>query len=127
MKTEILFRAKVAGTDGWIEGLPYQVYLGGIDSIQDLENKQVEYIKTDTLGQFTSHTDINDKQIFEHDICKMIWKDGTIRVDKIIKKVDFFAPSYASQPISTLIGIGITFEVVGNIFDDPELIIECDE
>lgn len=48
---EILFKAKIQGTDNWIEGFPHTIYKGAIDSLQDLETGETEYIKTDTLGQ----------------------------------------------------------------------------
>jgi len=78
--------------------------------------------KRHPLMQFTGHLDINDVQIFEHHICRMVWACGTVSVDKIVKKVDYFAPEYSTQPISTLKSIGVTFEVIGNIFDNPELV-----
>jgi uncharacterized phage protein (TIGR01671 family) len=65
----IKFRAIIAATDVWIFGLPYAVYSDNqIDSIQSVETKQVEYIKTDTLGQLTGFKDKNRVDIFEGDV-----------------------------------------------------------
>jgi hypothetical protein len=61
-------RAKATGTDFWVYGLPHAVYSDNqIDSIQSIETKQVEYIKTDTLGQFIGITDKNGVEIYAGD------------------------------------------------------------
>lgn len=64
----IKFRAKATGTDFWVYGLPYAVYSDNhIDAIQEIETKQIEYIKTDTLGIFTGITDTNGVEIYAGD------------------------------------------------------------
>ena len=136
MKTEVLFRGQdeskvwhegdllhgVGAKNGKMFILPIVKNLaslgGGCDPLDGFE------IVRGSIGQFTGHTDINGKRIFESDICKMIWLDGTIRIDKIVKKVDYFTPEYSSQPISVLMNINITFEVIGNVFDDLELVMK---
>ena len=128
MKTEVLFRGKRKINIEFI--YCSLIVYGGRTFIYPVNGSQEDYhfygyeVLRGTVSQYTGHLDDDGKQIFEDDICLMIWPDGTVRVDKIVKKVDYFAPDYSTQPISILKSIGITFEVIGNIFDNPELLAD---
>jgi len=121
MKREILFRAKIAGTDTWIYGLPYAVYSDNeVDSIQSIETKQVEYIRKDTLAQFTGLKDKNGVKIFEGDVFKLRAKTDVFEV--CFEYGCFLA--YVGEEQHSLVGIlrKHFIEVIGNIHDNPELL-----
>jgi len=119
----IKFRAKIAGTDVWIFGLPYAVYSDNyIDSIQSIETKQVEYIKTDTLGQFTGGLDSNKTEIFHGDICK---SDNLVFVVKWNNEAHAFLAHAGIEavPFSWFSDVGANNCVkIGNMYDNPELL-----
>ena len=69
------------------------------------------------IMQFTGVKDKNGIEVYEDDICKI---QGVIDNQVICRKTDCFAPEYSSQTLSTLIEIGLTCEVVGNIHDVKE-------
>ena len=145
MSREILFKAKHKDTGKWIEGFycskrdttycfteDYERNL--VDThhyiIQDqmtdwgLPNELRLYeINPSTLCQFTGLTDKNGKKIWENDIIKMFYIDGvtdigTIRYTNECARFQFYEEN--------IIGYGIDIttdkEVLGNVFDNPELL-----
>lgn len=121
----IKFRAKITGTDCWIYGLPHAVYSENhIDSMQDANTKEIEYIKTDTLGMFTGEVDKNGNELYHGDICRTD-DDLTFVVKWNEEAMAFMA--YAgihSAPLNWFcrkIGDNSS-EKIGNMYDNPELL-----
>lgn len=81
-------------------------------------------IDPNTLCQYTGLTDKNENMVYENDIVRMFYKDGeidigTIRYTDACVRFQYFE-------VNEMIGYGIDItcdmEVVGNVFDNPELI-----
>lgn len=151
MTREIKFRAKIvmdiepfAMKKGhWVEGYYYEDLQDGewcswIQECNDIIHYKVD---KDTLGQFTGLVDKNGKEIYEGDILRgdeypyncdgvdnyfveIVWADNVCGFYRITHK----------KPNSTVCGISHgnwseldkedikSFEVIGNIHDNPELL-----
>jgi len=131
----IKFRALMSGTDNWIIGYPREVYENGIDSIEN--NDGCEYIRTDTLGQFTGLTDKNSREIYEGDVLRYTKHSGYIMENCLMLvcfDTDTATFGYKSS-ISMFSDYIFSFsnhdelkedvlnhcEIIGNIFNNPEL------
>lgn len=115
---EILFRGKSVDSDEWVEGYYDINCLGPI--IRTCCG--TEEINPQTLGQFTGIYDKNDVKIFEWDIVKLPLSE---RNCKVVFKSGCFVAEYGSQGLTvnnSLYGGGV--EVIGNIYDNPELFEE---
>lgn len=116
---EILFRARITGTEQLIYGLPHSVYDLGIDSIL-APGHEIEYIDIETVSQFTGLTDKNGFKIFEGDIIigqgfmepRVIeWKGTSFMIDD---------KECGIHNLSAYDNSDLT--VIGNIHDNPELL-----
>ena len=120
---EILFRAKRLDNGEWVQGDLVQAPDGrkAISTEDDLVDAVPE-----TVCQYTGMTDRNGRKIFEGDICKYYnsedkdgiaviredyaeWRSGTIRQKEIMTPLFYLKCSKE-------------WEVIGNIFDNPELL-----
>ena len=130
MGREILFRAKQVCSNEWIEGFYLNCYYPG-NSTEQTGHFIVEYpgkyheIYLETLCQYVGLTDKNGRKIFEGDIC-------TISNNKIDEEDGYFIVEWCADSARFVLdGNGITVdfdnyfghecEVVGNIFDNPDL------
>ena len=146
MNREILFRGKRVANDAWTEGYLFKTWnrtflLWGTTG--DVPN-MVEVIP-ETVGQYTGLTDKNGKKIFEGDIIKayfrpqnfkkppyaignVIFENGTFKVVvhisknsieyKVFEKEDIAAYSIEHNFLDRY----YVLKVIGNIYDNPELL-----
>ena len=90
--------------------------------------KKVVY--TDTLGQYTGLTDKNGTKIFEGDVVRISedYYDGLHYSGNEVYYsdgafcVEYETPEYDVTSIGFLVREGVEVEVIGNIYDNPELI-----
>lgn len=125
MKDRYLFKAKRVEGGNWVCGAlihhPYGTCIGSVDN----DGLHELYIDSDTICQCTGLTDKNGKQIWESDIIhigdKSIpyiveWHDTGFK-GKAVHAMDMIGLKYWSAQI----------EVIGNKFDNPELLEVEDE
>ncbi len=137
---EILFKAKRIDNGEWVEGyyLRDQYHIGGKDIIfyrkdSDRFTVYTNIIDIETLCQFTGLTDKNGKKIWENDICdrkekypevvKMTNGDWTLDYSYAIGRD--YGNSYCN--LGFYVNERKCVEVIGNIFDNPELLQEVPE
>lgn len=133
---EILFKAKRKDNGEWVEGYyradtdldihficGWNYYL----SENGLEREPFEYeIDPDTLCQYTGLTDKNGKKIWENDICEMVY-NGVVYVYVVVwdkTELDFKGTNGKENYGRNFEYLGCCeeIEIIGNIFDNPELL-----
>jgi hypothetical protein len=130
---EILFRGKRKQDGKWVEGAylppvrgyPLNVHAShavrvAVHTIRVVGRSGLfkwHEVIPETVGQYTGLNDINGAKIFEGDMVKT--NEGrnwsTIREVRWVNVVCGFSPFYA---------INVEYEVVGNIYDNPEFLLE---
>jgi len=125
MKHVIKFRGKSLGNynipDGnWFYGYFFvRKWDGGLQLQYFILNKYGSIlIDPNTLGQYIGITDANNNEIYEGDIVIRRFKNpkGTKWEKKIVVKIpDFYGEWFCGR-------IGDEYEVIGNIYDNPELL-----
>lgn len=131
---EILFRAKRLDNGEWVEGLLWRkkynsnkLFISCFPNEDDDEEAYV--IDPETVGQFTGMLDINGKKIFEGDIINFKRTTALGFTASRIGDVRY----YDKLPIYYIMATTgdawdwvdcQEIEVIGNIFDDPELLKE---
>lgn len=121
---EILFRGKRVIDGEWVESCC---------PLGEMHSGTVTYdFDSKTVCQYTGIEDKNGKRIFEGDIVRAIYKpkDEDLITDDFIIKWDKYYCKYVGHYAKKenvynplLFGSQTSFEVIGNIFDNPELIV----
>lgn len=131
---EILFRGKRTNNGEWICGSLCATIPSDEDfytiSYFDFEGYYIEEkVIPETVGQFTGLTDKNGKKIFEGDIVKHFNVfDVGVDIGKVCwddKYCQFYRTSNSGMH-NYRVGADCSYEVVGNIHDNPELLKGCE-
>ncbi len=125
---EIKFRGIIKNTQNeWIFGdLLRNFYIEGGDKVTNgiVEDYDVAEVKPETIGQYIKKKDKNGKEIYEGDIVTGAYKDMLGYNAGDIKGVVMFVNGeiIVSDGITDYLIRDITdIQVIGNIFDNPEL------
>ena len=131
MNRKILFRGKRTDNGEWIEGLVarYNPIFDCANIVDDFES--LVPVKTETVGQYTGLTDKNGKKIFEGDIVKHYTHCDIKEYCEDIGRVFYYTKTCRFLRTSKLfpddcpeIYSSCEYEVIGNIYDNPELMEE---
>lgn len=122
MKREIKFRGK-DDAENWQYGLP--TYIGKVNTWMHVWDRSDELdeirVKNDTLGQFTGMKDRTGKDIYEGDILQFEGNHTTA-----LRKVEWIGGGFQlvgiTDVLTTDLPADMQWEVIGNIYDNPELI-----
>ena len=120
---EILFRGKRVYNGEWVCDnsvlffTKTTIIYGALNKWREIE------VILETVGQYTGLNDKNGKKIFEGDIMP-VWEQGEEYYYKVIYNGDCFMlgqldSTQGSYPLSVKCNI---CEVIGNVYDNPELL-----
>lgn len=143
MNREIIFRGKSLVTNEWVYGslvkCKNENHIIGFDEV-DLDGHHIRYYsdrpvftKQETICQFTGLYDNNGKEIYEGDILMCIGQRKDNKGRKYFRKVSFkngsFCMSVPEYNIDSylhnhIVNGKLNWEVVGNIYDNKELLEE---
>ena len=126
---EILFRGKRKDNVKWAYGYLYirndgQYEISFYSKYFDSERFTYDVIP-ETVGQYIGLTDKNGKKIFEGDIVERLWL-GEKHIYRIYYDSDissFIGADIDCQGFTTFNYDSCEFEVIGNIYDNPELLL----
>lgn len=132
---EILFRGKRTDNGEWAEGYyihrPTAVCIGEsnpsciwVPAVDPDDSTKIFEVFSETVGQFTGLTDRNNNMIFEGDIVE---RGGRIWLVEYSNKYgQFMMTTYTEKGISWSRSFDLIppdwCEVIGNIYDNPELL-----
>lgn len=131
MEREIKFRGK-ASKKNWVIGGYLEIYdshcntLAKIMKSLSLDSEGAYIVKKDTVGQFTGLHDKNGKEIYEKDIVRFggfIGKpDFDLGVVEWFDRLCAFVVHPIDNPNLYVLCKDYAYTVVGNVYDNPELI-----
>ena len=129
MNREILFKGKRVEGGKWIYGYLSFFYIDNPGKGRIFSPKEVRSfdVISETVGQYTGLTDKNGVKIFEGDVIRHHYKNpaangytsdrGVVKWD--CKECFFYRTSLYGK--DKTISAGCIYEVIGNIYDNPEL------
>ena len=129
---EILFKAKRVDNGEWVEGL-LTVIWGQYHIINSNDENTAYPIDTETICQYTGLNDKNGNKIWENDIvnfsdCDMSTESGYgdvfVNAGKVAydtESMSYFFTNRVTVDMGDII-IKDEVEVIGNVFDNPELL-----
>ena len=136
MNREIKFRGK--DRENWHYGDLVQeirhndnkLFDGTMTHIRNFEYKNGDYIgdsfpvNSETIGQYTGLHDKNGKEIYEGDIVRIVVNNNIEKICKVEFKNEIFGVMFSKNKDLTAFPhfCNTTFEVIGNIYDNPELL-----
>lgn len=128
---EILFRGKKTDTKEWVEGVAFPHDNNKVTMLSQhpmdgsLVGKEVD---PETVGQFTGLTDKNGKKIFEGDIIQNVTEGKTAVVQWFSEYSAFMLWCKSEDQVYWLYDNDFhNIEVIGNIYDNPELLGGADD
>ena len=139
-KREILYRGKRIDGKEWVEGYPFddgivgsnRMFVGGLviedykgtaDDDHIITGSDLQEVIPDTVCEYTGLTDRNGKKIFEGDIVGIEdEEDDAIFVVKWDADTARFVMDTDGCTVDFDNYNGYDCEVIGNIYDDPELV-----
>ena len=132
MNDRYLYKAKRTDTGEWVEGL-LAIMWGQLHIINPNDENTAYPIDPSTICQCTGLRDKNGKLIWENDIvdghikrgpafymCKVLWNECKARFD--VKAMECNFPMTLDECVDDISVCGLDYEVIGNIFDNPELL-----
>lgn len=127
---EILFRGKRVDNGEWVEGSLSTEYLKECGCVMISPTADTCYkVDPETVGQYTGLTDKNGVKIFEGDIVEC-WSEGVKARGTVQQRIDGLWIIYPAWQKRIMWGLcpdnddNTTVEVIGNIHDNPELLVE---
>lgn len=136
MNREIKFRGISVESNNFIYGVPI---ISGIHAfIITIKNRACDLgsrVKPETVSQYTGSKDMNGVEIYEGDIVRVTLSS----YEKLVAYVEWFGDEgypafdlhqvneafyFDSNILSTVMNDGSEVEVIGNIYENPELLKE---